>query len=129
MHWTATEYATFLKAFYEGKLFSAGFITEILQDHIVDVAIANSPVLSNMGENWHYGFGFWLECPDANYTCTGITRISSPGAYGAYPFIDYTSKYYGILARRGALGTYPEGIRVFRTVEDDINKWASQKCR
>lgn len=45
MHWIATEYVDFLKAFYEGKLLSPALMTEVLQDHIVDAAIVYSPAL------------------------------------------------------------------------------------
>jgi hypothetical protein len=82
-------------------------------------------LLENIGEDWHYSFGFWLECQSSTFDCDGVGRISSPGAYGAYPFIDYELGYVGILAREGALGSYPEGKRVLDSVETELRDWVN----
>jgi hypothetical protein len=49
---------------------------------------------------WHYSMGHWIE-DDA----TGDGAFSSPGAYGFYPWIDASVKYYGIIARHDPNGT------------------------
>lgn len=52
------------------------------------------------GLDWHYGFGFWKECDDLSYTaaCDANPVISSPGAFGFTPWIDFTRGYWGIIA-------------------------------
>jgi hypothetical protein len=67
----------------------------------------------------------WQECKGAPYSGVPGSRVSSPGAYGAYPFWDRAHGYFGIVARQGAPGTYPEGIQIERAVEDDLNLWAN----
>ncbi len=126
MHWRADEYLDFLAASYHDQILSAALKTQILADHIAGLTIVESPA-DAIGREWHYGWGFWLECASATYDCTGIGRISSPGAYGAYPFIDYQRDYFGILARQGALGTFDEGWSVFDEVRAEVEAWAA--CR
>ena len=41
-----------------------------------------------------------------------------PGAYGAYPFVDFDLDYFGIVARQGALRTFPEGSSLFRVIAE-----------
>ena len=126
MHWRADEYLDFLAAFYHDQILSAALKTQLLVDHIAGLTIVESPATA-IGQEWHYGWGFWLECASATYDCPGITRISSPGAYGAYPFIDYEHAYFGILARQGALGSFPDGLSVFAAVRAEVEAWAA--CR
>lgn len=47
-------------------------------------------------EDVHYSVGHWVE-DDAQ--TSGDRSFSSPGAFGFYPWIDATKKYYGIVAR------------------------------
>jgi CubicO group peptidase (beta-lactamase class C family) len=126
MHWTGTEYLAFLKALKDGKLLNARSMSEFLKDRTADgVTIVASPVMADIGEDWHYGFGFWHECQSPTFNCSPGTRISSPGAYGAYPFWDLSKDYFGIVARQGALKTGPEGIAVERSVRPQVEAWAA----
>ena len=58
---------------------------EPTEARVCSASVAYSPVLDARGQDWHYGYGAWIECT-ATYDCDETTRISSPGAYGAYPF-------------------------------------------
>ena len=95
-------------------------------------AVASSPIIMAFGEDWAYGLGNWLECPTAmgagSFDCGAGHRNSSPGAYGAYPFIDFDRDYFGVLAREGTLGTFREGLAVFRAIEDLADQWAAKRC-
>ena len=60
---------------------------------------------------------------------------SSPGAYGAYPFVDLEHGYFGIVARQvdfdianEVYGTFPEGVNLFRRIQDDAEAWAALHC-
>ena len=88
---------------------------EPTEARVCSASVAYSPVLDARGQDWHYGYGAWIECT-ATYDCDETTRISSPGAYGAYPFIDLEHGYYGIIARQGRLGTFGEGLDIFDTI-------------
>jgi len=116
MHWTAEDYLEFLRAFQAGKILSPPLRDLAVQDHTVGALMAKSPVTESLGEVWSYGFGLWRE--------PGTDRVSSPGAYGAYPYWDRAQGYWGILARQGKLGSYPEGLAVERAVRPLVEAWA-----
>lgn len=132
MHWTGEEYMAFLKALKDGALLNVSSMNQLVADHTALVAMVYSPIAlaipNGLGENWHYGFGLWNECQvaaNAPFTCTAGTRVSSPGAYGAYPFWDRSKNYFGIVARQGTLGTFPNGIGIERAVRPTVEQWAA----
>ena len=130
MHWTADEYLAFLRKLYNGELLSTEMTTALWRNQRGDAVVLNSPALSGIGEDWGYGFGNWAECESQSYDCgASLHRNSSPGAYGAYPFIDFDYNYFGILARQGRLGTFTEGFYLFKEIEDLAVQWASNSCR
>jgi CubicO group peptidase (beta-lactamase class C family) len=125
MHWTGTEYLDFLKALKNGSLLSDATMNQLLADHTASSTIVNSPTITGLGEDWHYGFGLWHECQSASFDCVAGTRVSSPGAYGAYPFWDRSKNYTGIVARQGMLGTYTNGIAIERSVRSKVEEWVA----
>ena len=126
MHWKAAEYLNFLKALKNGTLLSTNLFTQLLSDQIQNKIIGNSPALTSLGEQWHYGFGIWHECQNASvYNCTPGTRMSSPGTYGAYPFWDRQKNYVGILARQGGAATFKNGAVLERTIRASLEDWAT----
>ena len=64
-----------------------------------------------------------VECADE--ACEDIPYLSSPGAYGAYPFVASDLRYSGLLAREGELGTFPEGIEIATGVRELSEAWTS----
>jgi CubicO group peptidase (beta-lactamase class C family) len=129
MHWTGEDYLGFLEALYSGRILSATMTTELWKNQRGVATVVNSPVMTAMGEDWGYGLGNWIECRSSAFNCGSLpAQNSSPGAYGAYPFVDFQHAYFGILAREGALGTFPNGINLFRSVETTARKWATKDC-
>ena len=128
MHWIGEEYLEFLKMIYKKEILNAELIDLMTSDQISNATIGYSPALVGVSEDWHYGFGNWIECHANLNNCMQTTRVSSPGAYGAYPFIDYENKYYGIIARQGALGTFRNGYELFESVSPKLEKWAAVEC-
>lgn len=128
MHWTGSEYLQFLRSIYHGTLLSSTMRTAMLDDERGNAKVVGSPTIDALKEDWAYGFGNWLECPTAigpnTFDCGAGHRNSSPGAYGAYPFIDFDHHYFGILARQGALGTFRDGDSLFRVVAEYAANWA-----
>jgi len=130
MHWTGEDYLAFLGALYSGQILSANMSAELWANQRGTATVGYSPLLTVMGEDWGYGLGNWIECKIPTFNCgTSLQRNSSAGAYGAYPFIDFENNYYGILARQGALGTFENGINLFRTVEAAAKKMGGQVLR
>lgn len=124
MHWIATDYVAFLQTLYDQSLLSPELIEMMTSDQFNGAVISSTPARA-VGEDWHYGFGSWIECHSPTFNCGATTKVSSPGAYGAYPFIDYEHRYYGILAREGNLGTFAQGYAVFTAVESLLQEWAT----
>lgn len=124
MHWTAEEYLAFLNALKNGSLLNSASMTKLLADQTASATISYSPTIESLNEDWHYGFGLWHECQSPTFNCTAGVRVSSPGAYGAYPFWDRNLSYIGIVARQGSLGTYPKGIALERVARSTAEAWA-----
>jgi len=130
MHWTAQEYLDFLRALQQGKLLSPALQQQMLANQRGTATVLNSPAISGFGSDWPYGLGHWLECtisqPNSGQ-CPSAQRHSSPGAYGAYPLIDYQYSYLAMLAREGQLGSFVEGKAVVDALTPAIQAWASCK--
>jgi len=127
MHWTGADYAAFLRALQGGQLLGPSLLSQMYADHVGSALIGSSPPLAALGEDWHYGFGHWLECPSRTFDCPAPAYHSSPGAYGAYPFVDVVHGYFGIVARQGTLGTFRNGKALFDRVRAQAEAWA--ECR
>ena len=99
MRSTAADYGLVLQAVLSGD-FIANRDT-YLTDLTADTIFGSRPsTVGNAGLDWHYGFGFWKECDLPAYTreCDDNPIISSPGAFGFTPWIDFTNGYWGIVA-------------------------------
>jgi hypothetical protein len=122
----------FLRALYHGDLLAPATATQFYADQRGTATVVYSPVWDAIGEDWSYGLGNWVECPDATtlggFDCTGQHRNSSAGAYGAYPFVDFDHDYFGLVARQGSLMSAKEGIAIFRAIEDVATRWADRTC-
>lgn len=122
MHWTGEEYLDFLSALKKGRLLNAASMSQLLVDRTATAKLVYSPAAA-LGEVWHYGLGYWHECQSTSFNCAPATRISSPGAYGAYPFWDRSKSYVGILARQGELGTFTKGAALERAIRPKVEAW------
>jgi CubicO group peptidase (beta-lactamase class C family) len=128
MHWTAAEYLDFLRALARGELLAPATQAALFADQRGAAVVVASPAGRVTGEDWSYGLGNWLECRSASFDCGAGHRNSSPGAYGAYPFIDFDHGYFGIVARQGGLGTGFEGVAIARSIEAPAARWAAVTC-
>lgn len=129
MHWSADEYLAFLGKIYKKEILTPNLIDAMVSDQRVSAITDYSPAVDGVNEDWHYGFGVWIESKSNPYDASKNSgRVSSPGLYGAYPFIDYKHKYYGILARQGNSGTFTKGYELFQSVAPQLETWASLEC-
>ncbi|MBF6057013.1 MULTISPECIES: serine hydrolase domain-containing protein [Thiomicrorhabdus] len=129
MHWQANEYLDFLKALYLGDILSPTLLTEMTLDQISAASIAYSPIESwSPQKDWHYGLGLWIECDTVPFNCPSTTRVSSAGAYGAYPFMDFANQYFGIVALEAPLGNSEEGYLIWNPVKTELSQWAESNA-
>ncbi len=88
---TANDYARFLRALLAGELIS-DLDTFVADRTAPPVVIGFRPAGSEVnGTAWNYALGAWREDP-------GRDRLSSPGAFGWYPWIDFESGYFVLIA-------------------------------
>jgi CubicO group peptidase (beta-lactamase class C family) len=124
MHWTANEYMAFLDALYHGRIISPSGLSMMTTNQTAGSVTDYSPALKRIGKNWPYGYGLWIECEPDKQDCSGPQRVSSPGAYGAYPFMDFRYGYTGLLARQGRLGTFSKGYELLHDQDAWLQRWA-----
>jgi acetyl esterase/lipase len=95
---TPDDYAEFLRAMLTGELVPT--LSTFLEDRTQNVDFANRPIAVENSGDWHYGLGFWHECDQPVYdqSCADDLTISSGGAYGWTPWIDYDHRYFGLIA-------------------------------
>lgn len=100
---SADDFARMMAAVLAG-----GFVADdpaYTQDRTAGLDVAYSPI-AGRGLDWHYGLGFWLECDAAPFeqSCVDDLTISSPGAFGFTPWIDFGDDYYGVIAVEESTG-------------------------
>lgn len=131
LHTTALEYAEFLRRHLKGDIVSASSRAKLYQDHTPEgrVRIEYSPIRDEyhkigVSEDWHYGLGLWIECPQSNWSaeCGRAPIYSSPGAKGFYPWIDFEKGYFGVLATKkyDAATTSVKLVRPVRSLVEQV---------
>lgn len=94
---TAADYGLFLRAMLAGELFDD--MDGFLEDRTAGVEFGYRPIDYN-DMDWHYAFGFWKECDQESWddSCNINPVVSSPGAFGFTPWIDFQNRYWGVIA-------------------------------
>jgi len=104
---TPEDYAKFLRALLAGEIVTD--IDTFTQDRTGNVVFGFRPGATGAtGRDWHYGLGFWRQCdiPEWNNTCDENIVISSGGAFGWRPWIDYNNNYFGQIAMEVTSGNH-----------------------
>ena len=117
---TGKDYAMILTALVAGELLSEESVNQLTADRTPSssVTLLSTPTATFEGE-WHYALGCWRECP-GNYeeeNCDAAGVISSPGAFGFYPWWDQAHGIWGVIALKypvptGATITVPIGTEI-----------------
>ena len=120
---STADYAAVLTALATGSLLSPSSTEQLGTNQTADgVTTAWTPEEVQMGElPWHYALGCWLECDENTATepCGEQAVLSSPGAFGFYPWWDRQSGLWGIVGTQlmvdsgGAHITIPLGQEWF----------------
>ena len=118
---SASDYATILYAYITGQILMDDSIEAMSQDRtpVESVAMESVPVVASDGVAWHYAFGSWRECNQSTYdeTCEGDGVVSSPGAFGFYPWWDRRDDTWGVIAAQIPVG----GSRVIVPVGQSLH--------
>ena len=112
---SATDYATILTALAKGELLSPESLTRLTEDHTAEpVVMATRSGVIGLGQDWHYALGCWRECQASTYdeSCEGEGVISSPGAFGFYPFFNTVSGVWGLIATQRGEGSGGASVTV-----------------
>jgi len=102
---TADDYAQILTRLLSGRLVTD--LENYLKDRTEGTHTAFTlPAIENIMLDWHYGFGFWIECDRVPFqaSCNESPIISSAGAFGFLPWIDFKEGYWAILAMQEPIG-------------------------
>jgi hypothetical protein len=99
---SAAEYAKVLRKIVGGRL--------AMHDVLGMFAVCVDPATCSLairtpsppGEQWHYSVGHWVEDDPQ----VGDGAFSSPGAFGFYPWVDASKRWYGIVAQQSLQGAY-----------------------
>ena len=99
----ARDYGKILTALLAGELLSAESVLSLTADHTPSgvVDMERVPDTATLAGEWHYGLGCWRECEGADYDdsqCDEPGVISSPGAFGFYPWWDQANGHWGVIA-------------------------------
>jgi D-alanyl-D-alanine-carboxypeptidase/D-alanyl-D-alanine-endopeptidase len=92
------DYARVLAAILRGDVIADR--TGFLADRVATRPVATvPPAISGNGLAWRYGWGFWKECEGPAYVpaCDAAPIISSAGAFGFTPWIDFGKDYWAII--------------------------------
>jgi CubicO group peptidase (beta-lactamase class C family) len=105
MRSTPAEYGKILQALLAGTLVQNR--PAYLADRIGNRTIRYRPPATFINNiDWHYGAGFWRVCnkPVYDAACDANPVISSPGAFGFTPWVDFGNGYWAIIAMEEPAG-------------------------
>jgi len=112
MQSSGLEYGLILQALLGSTLITdkPGYLADRIEGRIIgyrpEAAQAN-------GIDWHYGAGFWRVCnkPVWDAACEASRVISSPGAFGFTPWVDFDKRYWAIVIMEQPLGANQDPAR------------------
>lgn len=105
MRSTPAEYGRILQALLAGTIVQDR--AAYLADRIGSRTITYRPPATFINNiDWHYGAGFWRVCnkPVYDAECDANPVISSPGAFGFTPWVDFGNGYWAIIAMEEPAG-------------------------
>lgn len=96
---SADDYELLLRALLAGQMLDdPTLLTRDRTEYVVFVFRPRDEEVPNT--DWHYAAGAWIECDIAPFdeSCRVEPTLSSSGAFGFTPWIDFEEGYYGIIA-------------------------------
>ncbi|MBX9813537.1 MAG: beta-lactamase family protein [Sphingomonas sp.] len=123
---TVDDYARFLDALLANRLLSD--IPTYIADRTAGLAVLNTPDVTIANGEWHYALAAWRECDDRPFSarCASQRLVSSPGAFGWTPWIDYDRGYWGLIAMNEGVNGSIESVRLEQELQPLINAYLGQ---
>ncbi len=120
---TAEDYAAFLSAMLAGRLLTD--IDTYVADRTAGLPVLNEPDATEISGDWHYGLASWHECDDTPFSsrCAAARLISSPGAFGWTPWIDFDRGYWALIAMYVPIGGAQQGVALEQKLQPLINAY------
>jgi hypothetical protein len=116
---SAASYAIFLRKILNNQLVIYDFlgsnsVCTNINSVINDTTCTKIPIYTPIPASTYfdYSLGHWLETDPI----IGDGAFSSAGTFGFYPWIDASKTFYGVLARKGAIGSGSESISCGRLI-------------
>lgn len=91
------------------RILSEASVAAIETDAVADIPIGFRP--GSVPDGASYGLGVWCEAIDAGRRCT---RVSSAGAFGAYPWLDRKAGRAGVFLTRSTLPRIRDRVYALR---------------
>lgn len=118
---TPADYRLFLHMIYEkgmhkGKrLLSESAVGQMETDQTKGAEKVFVP--GGADKDWGYGIGIWCEVIEPDGTCP---VISSPGAFGTYPWVDRTRSQYGLFVTKDRLPNIVNDVHEIRKLVNRV---------
>ena len=89
------------------------------QNRTIGLPIINQPDNAVSNGQWHYALGAWRECDDIPFSarCSSQNILSSPGAFGWTPWVDFDRGYWAIIGMQQGFGGSNESVRLEQQIQ------------
>lgn len=118
---TIEDYAKVMTALLDGRLATnrAAFI----EDRVGSKTVLYEPEAAGATGDWHYALGVWRECDDTPYSvaCGSQQVVSSPGAFGWTPWIEYDRGYWAIIGMQIGFSGSVTSVRLEQQIQPLIH--------
>lgn len=117
---TVDDYAAFLTAMLDGRLLTDA--DSYIADRTAGLPVLYAPDAVIKSGQWHYALSSWRECDTPTFTsqCAAQRLVSSPGAFGWTPWIDYDRGYWAVI---GMLDEASNGVTLEQQLQPLINSY------
>lgn len=118
---TVDDYSAFLTAMLAGRLIRD--TDSYIADRTAGLPVLAKPDATEVSGEWHYALGSWRECdaPAFSASCASARLVSSPGAFGWTPWIDYDRGYWGLIAMYQPAGGATQGVTLEQALQPLVN--------
>lgn len=120
---TVEDYGAFLSALLGGRVLTD--LDTYAADRTAGLPVLNEPEATEIAGEWHYGLASWHECDDVPFSsrCASARLISSPGAFGWTPWIDFDRGYWALVAMYVPVGGSQQGVDLEQKLQPLINNY------